>query len=53
MAQLLLEWETLDADQVNDIMDGVEPRPPKSAPPSSTPPTDEGPEVTENAEAPA
>lgn len=51
MAQLLLEWETLDADQVNDIMDGIDPRPPKSAPPSQ-PPKDEGPEVTESATAP-
>ncbi len=52
MAQLLLEWETLDADQVNDIMDGIDPRPPKSTPPS-LPPKDDGPEVTENAAAPA
>ncbi|MEK9767420.1 MAG: ATP-dependent zinc metalloprotease FtsH [Betaproteobacteria bacterium] len=29
MAQALLEWETIDADQVNDIMDGKPPRPPK------------------------
>jgi cell division protease FtsH len=29
MAQTLLEWETIDADQVNDIMDGRQPRPPK------------------------
>ena len=29
MAQTLLEWETIDADQVNDIMDGLHPRPPK------------------------
>ena len=41
----------LDADQVNDIMDGIDPRPPKSAPPSQ-PPKDEGPEVTESATAP-
>ena len=42
MAKALLEWETLDAEQVNDIMQGRPPRPPKpsagtpSAP--STPP---------------
>jgi len=29
MAQSLLEWETLDADQVNDIMKGEKPRKPK------------------------
>jgi cell division protease FtsH len=29
MAKALLEWETLDADQVNDIMAGRPPRPPK------------------------
>lgn len=28
MAKALLEWETLDAEQINDIMDGKEPRPP-------------------------
>ena len=28
MAKALLEWETIDADQINDIMDGKEPRPP-------------------------
>ncbi len=29
MANALLEWETLDAEQVNDIMQGITPRPPK------------------------
>jgi cell division protease FtsH len=29
MTKALLEWETIDADQVTDIMDGKEPRPPK------------------------
>jgi cell division protease FtsH len=29
MAQALLEWETIDSDQVNDIMEGRAPRPPK------------------------
>ncbi len=29
MAQTLLEWETLDADQINDIMDGKQPRVPE------------------------
>ncbi len=31
MAQALLEWETLDAEQINDIMAGKPPRPPKPA----------------------
>jgi cell division protease FtsH len=30
MAKALLEWETIDADQINDIMAGKEPRPPKA-----------------------
>jgi len=44
MASALLEWETLDADQITDIMDGRPPRPPKPAAPpqpsqkDSTPP---------------
>ena len=39
MAHTLLEWETIDADQINDIMEGKQPRPPKptSTPPKSTP----------------
>ncbi len=32
MAKSLLEWETLDSDQINDIMTGNPPRPPKPAP---------------------
>jgi len=34
MTKALLEWETIDAEQIEDIMQGREPRPPKpSAPP--------------------
>ena len=29
MATALLEWETIDADQINDIVEGRPPRPPK------------------------
>eukprot|EP01137_Pigoraptor_chileana_P026743 Opistho-2@8497 len=29
MAKALLEWETIDSDQLDDIMAGREPRPPK------------------------
>jgi len=46
MARALLEWETIDADQINDIMDGNPPRPPKpsksaqpATPPNDTTPT--------------
>ncbi len=31
MTAALLEWETIDADQINDIMDGKPPRAPKPA----------------------
>ena len=37
MAQALLEWETIDAEQIDDIMEGRPPRAPKSsAPPPDT-----------------
>jgi len=45
MAKTLLEWETMDAEQLKDIMEGREPRPPKpasvtsSVPPKDTPPS--------------
>ena len=39
MTQALLEWETLDADQVNDIMAGKPPRPPKPTSNSVKPPS--------------
>jgi len=43
MAKALLEWETLDAEQIDDIMTGLSPRPPKPTlatppPPKDTPP---------------
>ena len=31
MAKALLEWETIDAEQIDDIMHGREPRPPKQS----------------------
>ncbi|MBU0916084.1 MULTISPECIES: ATP-dependent zinc metalloprotease FtsH [Aquabacterium] len=38
MAKALLEWETIDAEQIDDIMQGREPRPPKDwTPPSNRP----------------
>jgi len=39
MTAALLEWETIDADQINDIMEGKPPRAPK---PSSAPPRSSG-----------
>jgi cell division protease FtsH len=45
MTKALLEWETIDAEQINDIMAGESPRPPKPSqsaanpqPPKDTPP---------------
>jgi cell division protease FtsH len=43
MAKALLEWETIDSDQIDDIMNGKPPRPPKDwtpapAKPGTTPP---------------
>jgi cell division protease FtsH len=40
MTKALLEWETIDAEQINDIMEGRPPRAPKPvAPkPTATPP---------------
>jgi cell division protease FtsH len=35
MTKALLEWETIDSDQINDIMAGNSPRPPKPPAPSS------------------
>jgi cell division protease FtsH len=47
MTHALLEWETIDADQIDDIMAGKPPRPPKplqsvsrSVPPADTPGTE-------------
>src|SRR5690242_3614537 len=38
MAKALMEWETIDADQINDIMGGKPPRPPKPAQAPQQPP---------------
>lgn len=39
MTQALLEWETIDAEQINDIMAGKPPRPPQTPGSTATPPT--------------
>ncbi|NUU01037.1 ATP-dependent zinc metalloprotease FtsH [Herbaspirillum robiniae] len=55
MAKALLEWETLDADQVNDIMNGDEPRPPRNGVPAKKSSSDNNRpgDISPNATAPA
>nr|WP_307728122.1 ATP-dependent zinc metalloprotease FtsH [Massilia terrae] len=54
MTKALLEWETIDADQINDIMAGNEPRPPKAGVLTKrNPPSDSGGGVPQNQTAPA
>jgi len=43
MAKALLEWETIDGDQLDDIMKGKPPRPPKDWTPPSSKPSSGGP----------
>jgi cell division protease FtsH len=44
MTAALLEWETIDSDQIDDIMAGRPPRPPKPSPtPTAKPPQDSTP----------
>ena len=46
MAHALLEWETIDAEQIDDIMSGRPPRPPKpSGSPPPAPPSGNAPAV--------
>ncbi len=54
IAMALLEWETLERDQLDDIMAGRSPRPPKDwiTPPSSKPPGGSLPPAVEGAPAP-
>jgi cell division protease FtsH len=54
MAKALLEWETIDADQIHDIMGGKPPRPPKPVQPKTPPPppADSGTRGTEPTPAP-
>jgi cell division protease FtsH len=41
MAKALLEWETIDSDQIGDIMEGRTPRPPKPTQTTPIPPKDD------------
>jgi cell division protease FtsH len=43
MAKALLEWETIDAEQIGDIMEGKAPRPPKPSQSTPMPPSDSAP----------
>jgi cell division protease FtsH len=43
MAKALLEWETIDTEQLDDIMAGKVPRPPKDWTPRNPPPSGDGP----------
>src|SRR6185436_4566595 len=52
MTKALLEWETIDADQIADIMAGKPPRPPKPSGSQTTKPP-AGDAGTEGATAPA
>jgi cell division protease FtsH len=53
MTRALLEWETIDADQINDIMAGNTPRDPKNGILTKRPPSDSSGGVSPNATAPA
>jgi len=54
MTKALLEWETIDADQIADIMAGKAPRPPKpSNSPTAKPPASDGGTQGEAAPTPA
>ena len=54
MTKALLEWETIDADQIDDIMAGKEPRPPKPPQSVSRPSSsDNTPDAEPSATAPA
>jgi len=39
MAKALLEWETIDSEQIADIMEGKAPRPPKPSQSTAKPPS--------------
>jgi cell division protease FtsH len=53
MTAALLEWETIDADQIDDIMAGKPPRPPKPSAPPKAPGNDAAAGPAPTAPAPA
>jgi cell division protease FtsH len=52
MTATLLEWETIDADQIDDIMHGRPPRPPKPTSAPASRPRDDLPGAAPTAPAP-
>jgi len=50
MAKALLEWETIDSDQIEDIMNGKPPRPPKDWTSTPSQPSDPKPPVSPDGE---
>ncbi len=52
MTKALLEWETIDAHQIDDIMAGTEPRPPKPSSGSKPQSGDDSPGPAPTAPAP-
>ena len=50
MADLLIKYETIDKDQINDIMEGREARPPANWSDDSEPPSGDGAEQVNNDE---
>jgi cell division protease FtsH len=53
MTKALLEWETIDAEQINDIMEGRPPRAPKPVSAPTARPKDDAPGAAPTAAAPA
>jgi cell division protease FtsH len=52
MTKALMEWETIDSEQIKDIIEGRAPRPPKPASPPGPPPKDSPPTATAPASPP-
>ncbi|HRH81743.1 MAG TPA: ATP-dependent zinc metalloprotease FtsH [Thiobacillaceae bacterium] len=53
MTAALLKWETIDAEQIEDIMSGRDPRPPKPVTPPPAKPTDQSPSAPAPSATPA
>ncbi len=53
MARSLMEWETIDAEQINDIFEGRPPRPPKAPGSGTSVSSAAQPPISPNATAPA
>lgn len=52
MAEALIKYETIDSDQINDVMAGKVPRPPKDLQEPNEPPPDAGAEAADRKEKP-